>query len=202
MKRLLLLGVMIFVVCSPLIVSYADDVYWDRNPPEEPTITNKDFDLNFGAPAAKSFGDMEIYDQPKDIFENEESATPATSATPTTAAEPGTPIAPTEPAIRGPIQQPRSVTRRSREGSVGAPGFTPKPSEIIPQATETAPGKKQSVVKPHRESPATQVQPSNVNKAAPASVEEEAKPGKKKLKWGQLDVQSAEPKTKLKWGER
>ncbi|MGB6066942.1 MAG: hypothetical protein WBG50_19225 [Desulfomonilaceae bacterium] len=202
MKRLLLLGVMMFVVCSPLIVSYADDIYWERNPPEEPTITNKDFHLNFRTPPAKSLGDMEIYDQPKDIFEQEESATPAQSAAPTTAAVPEAPVSPTEPAIRAPMQQPHSVTRPSGERSAGAPGFTQRPTEIIPQATETGPSRSQAIVKPHQESPGTQIQPSGVNKPVPSSVEEVAKPGKKKLKWGQLDAQSAEPKTKLKWGEQ
>ena len=81
MKRVLLLGVMILMVCSPLAVSYAEDeVYWEGITPAEPTITDKDFRLDFKTPAAKSLGDLEIYDQPKDIFEEEESAEPAPPA--------------------------------------------------------------------------------------------------------------------------
>ena len=77
MKRVLLLGVMILMVCSPLAVSYAEDeVYWEGITPEEPTITDKDFRLDFKVPAAKSLGDLEIYDQSKDIFEEDESAAP------------------------------------------------------------------------------------------------------------------------------
>src|SRR5208282_1109864 len=114
MKRLLLSAVTILMICSPLAVSYAaEDIYWEGRTPADPTITEKDFRLDFKTPAAKSLGDLEIYDQPKDIFAEEESAAPAP---PAASARPTAPVAPAEPRLRTPIQ-PRSLTRPSTEAA-------------------------------------------------------------------------------------
>ncbi len=201
MKRVLLLGVMILMVCSPLAVSYAEDeVYWEGITPADPTITDKDFRLDFKTPAAKSLGDLEIYDQPKDIFEEEESAEqapPAASATPTA------PVAPAEPQLRPPIQ-PRSLTRPSADVSPRTTGTTPRSSEIIPQPAETSPGSTESTIQRRQGSPATQVQQSDEGRSTPvpASADELDRAGQKKMKWGQVDVKPAEPKGKFQWGQQ
>jgi hypothetical protein len=195
MKRVLLLAVMVVMVCSPLAVSYAEDeIYWEGNTPAEPTITDKDFTLDFKVPAAKSLGDLEIYDQPKDIFEGDESA--GTVA-------PNAPVATAEPQLR-PAIQPRSLTRPSVEAAPPAPRATPRASEIIPQPAETTPGSNEATIKRRQRSPSTQVQQSNENSSTStsASAEELDRAGQKKMKWGQTDVKPAEPKGKFQWGRQ
>ena len=195
MKRVLLLGVMILMVCSPLAVTYAEDeVYWEGRTPADPTITGKDFRLDFKTPAAKSLGDLEIYDQPKDIFEEEESAAPARTTTPVT---------PAEPQLRPPIQ-PRSLTRPPADVSPRTTGTTPRSSEIIPQPAETSPGTTESVIQRRQGSTATQVQQSDEDRSTPvpASADELDRAGQKKMKWGQVDVKPAEPKGKFQWGQQ
>ncbi len=200
MKRVLLLAVTILMVCSPLAVSYAaEEIYWEGITPSEPTITDKDFRLNFKTPAAKSLGDLEIYDQPKDIFEEEESAEPAP---PAASARPTAPVAPAEPQLRVPIQ-PRSLTRPSVEVAPRPRGFTSKPSEIIPQPAETSPGTTESVVQPKQGTTGTQIQQSDKDssKSVLGSADELDKAGEKKMKWGQVDVKP-EPKGKFQWGQQ
>jgi len=195
MKRVLLLGVMILMVCSPLAVTYAEDeVYWEGRTPADPTITGKDFRLDFKTPAAKSLGDLEIYDQPKDIFEEEESAAPARTTTPVT---------PAGPQLRPPIQ-PRSLTRPPADVSPRTTGTTPRSSEIIPQPAETSPGTTESVIQRRQGSTATQVQQSDEDRSTPvpASADELDRAGQKKMKWGQVDVKPAEPKGKFQWGQQ
>jgi len=195
MKRVLLLGVIILMVCSPLAVTYAEDeVYWEGRTPADPTITGKDFRLDFKTPAAKSLGDLEIYDQPKDIFEEEESAAPARTTTPVT---------PAEPQLRPPIQ-PRSLTRPPADVSPRTTGTTPRSSEIIPQPAETSPGTTESVIQRRQGSTATQVQQSDEDRSTPvpASADELDRAGQKKMKWGQVDVKPAEPKGKFQWGQQ
>ncbi len=195
MKRVLLLGVMILMVCSPLVVTYAEDeVYWEGRTPADPTITDKDFRLDFKTPAAKSLGDLEIYDQPKDIFEEEESAAPARTTTP---------VAPGEPQLRPPVQ-PRSLTRPPADVSPRTTGTTPRSSEIIPQPAETSPGTTESVIQRRQGSTATQVQQSDEDRSTPvpASADELDRAGQKKMKWGQVDVKPAEPKGKFQWGQQ
>jgi hypothetical protein len=197
MKRVLLLVVMVLMVCSPLAVSYAEDeVYWEGITPADPTITDKDFRLDFKLPAAKSLGDLEIYDQPKDIFAEEESAPPAASARPTA------PVAPAEPQLRPPVQ-PRGLTRPPADVSPRTTGTTPRSSEIIPQPAETSPGATESVIKRRKGSTATQVQQSDEGGRTPAaSADELDMAGQKKMKWGQVDVKPAEPKGKFQWGQQ
>jgi len=194
MKRVLLLGVMILMVCSPLAVSYAEDeVYWEGITPDEPTITDKDFRLDFKVPAAKSLGDLEIYDQPKDIFEEDESAAPARTASP---------VAPAEPQLRPPAQ-PRTLTRPPADVSPRTTGTTPRSSEIIPPPAETSPGTTESINQRRRGSTGTQVQQSDEGGRTPlpASADELDRAGQKKMKWGQVDVKPAEPKGKFQWGQ-
>jgi hypothetical protein len=197
MKRVLLLVVMVLMVCSPLAVSYAEDeVYWEGITPADPTITDKDFRLDFKLPAAKSLGDLEIYDQPKDIFEEEESAAPAP---PVASAGPTAPVAPAEPQLRPPVQ-PRGLTRPPADVSPRTTGTTPRASEIIPQPAETSPGTTESIKQ--RRAP-TRVQQSNEGGRAPAASSDELDmPGQKKMKWGQVDVKPAEPKGKFQWGQQ
>jgi hypothetical protein len=193
MKRVLLLGVMILMVCSPLAVTYAEDeVYWEGITPADPTITDKDFRLDFKIPAAKSLGDLEIYDQPKDIFEEEESAAPVRTASP---------VAPAEPQLR-PSTQPRSLTRPPADVSPRTTGTTPRSSEIIPQPTETSPRTTESIIQRRRGPSSTQVQQSDEGRSTPvpASSDELDRAGQKKMKWGQVDVKPAEPKGKFQWG--
>jgi hypothetical protein len=191
MKRVLLLVVMVLMVCSPLAVSYAEDeVYWEGITPADPTITDKDFRLDFKLPAAKSLGDLEIYDQPKDIFEEEESAAPAP------------PAASAEPQLRPPVQ-PRSLTRPPADVSPRTTGTTPRSSEIIPQPAETSPGTTESVTKRRKGSTATQVQQSDEGRRTPAASSDELDmAGQKRMKWGQVDVKPAEPKGKFQWGQQ
>jgi hypothetical protein len=196
MKRLLLLAVMVVMVCSPLAVSYAEDeVYWEGSTAGEPTITDKDFTLDFKLPSAKSLGDLEIYDQPKDIFEEDESA-----AAP---AEPTAPVATAEPQLRAPIQ-PRSLTRPSTDVVPPTPRATPRASEIIPQQAETNPGSTESTIRRQKGSLPTQVQQSNEGTSASGSpsADQLDRAGEKKMKWGQVDVKSAEPKGKFQWGQQ
>ncbi len=195
MKRLLLLAVTILMVCSPPAVSYAaEEIYWEGRTPADPTVTDKDFRLDFKTPAAKSLGDLEIYDQPKDIFAEDESATPAT---------PTAPVAPAEPQLRAPIS-PRSLIRPSAEVAPRARGFTPKSTEIIPQPAETSPGSTESILQHEQGSPATQIQQSDEERSTsvPGSVDELDRAGQKKMKWGQVDVKPAEPKGKFQWGQQ
>jgi hypothetical protein len=191
MKRVLLLAVMIVMVCSPLAVSHAEDeIYWEGTTPGEPTITDKDFTLDFKVPAAKSLGDLEIYDQPKDIFEGEESSAQV---------EPTAPIATAEPQIRPPVR-PRSLTRPSTDIVPPAPRATPRASEINPQPAETNPGSAESTTRRQKGSLSTQVQQSNEGSITSADQLDRA--GQKKMKWGQVDVKPAEPSGKFKWGQR
>jgi hypothetical protein len=192
---------MVLMVCSPLAVSYAEDeVYWEGITPADPTITDKDFRLDFKLPAAKSLGDLEIYDQPKDIFEEEESAAPTP---PAASARPSAPATPAEPQLRPPVQ-PRGLTRPPADVSPRTTGTTPRSSEIIPQPTETSPGSTESTIKRRRGSSATQVQQSDEGRRtpAPASADELDRAGQKKMKWGQVDVKPAEPKGKFQWGQQ
>jgi hypothetical protein len=195
MKRVLLLAVMVVMICSPLAVCYAEEeIFWEGITPSEPTITDKDFRLDFKTPAAKSLGDLEIYDQPKDIFEDEASAAQA---------EPTAPVAPAEPQLRPPIQ-PRSLTRPSTDVAPPATRTTPRASEIIPQPAETSPGSTESTSRRRQRTPATQVQQSDEDRgtSAPASAEDLDKAGQKKIKWGQVDVKPSEPTNKFQWGQR
>ena len=201
MKRVLLLVVMVLMVCSPLAVSYAEDeVYWEGITPADPTITDKDFRLDFKLPAAKSLGDLEIYDQPKDIFEEEGSAAPTP---PAASARPSAPATPAEPQLRPPVQ-PRGLTRPPADISPRSTGTTPRSSEIIPQPTETSPGSTESTIKRRRGSAATQVQQSDGDRSTPvpASADELDRAGEKKMKWGQVDVKPSEPKGKFQWGQQ
>lgn len=194
MKRVLLLGVMILMVCSPLAVSYAEDeVYWEGITPDEPTITDKDFRLDFKVPAAKSLGDLEIYDQPKDIFEEDESVAPAVTTTP---------VAPTEPQLRPPAQ-PRTLTRPPADVSPRTTGTIPRSSEIIPPPAETSPRTTESINQRRQGSTGTEVQQSNEGgrMPSPVSADELDRAGQKKMKWGQVDVKPAEPKGKFQWGQ-
>ena len=200
MKRVLLLGVMILMVCSPLAVSYAEDeVYWEGITPADPTITDKDFRLDFKLPAAKSLGDLEIYDQPKDIFEEEESAAPTP---PAASARPTAPVAPAEPQLRPPVQ-PRGLTRPPADVSPRTTGTTPRSSEIIPQPAETSPGRTESTIRRQQKSRGTQVQKNEEDRSAPLPASDELdKAGEKKMKWGQVDVKPSEPKGKFQWGQQ
>jgi hypothetical protein len=196
MKRLLLLGVMILMVCSPLAVTYAEDeVYWEGRTPADPTITDKDFRLDFKTPAAKSLGDLEIYDQPKDIFAEDQSAAPTP---PAAAARPTGPAAPAEPQLRPPVQ-PRSLTRPPADVSPRTTGATPRSTEIVPLPAETTPGATESTIKRRQRSTTPQVQRSEEDRSAPDELD---KAGQKKMKWGQVDVKPAEPKGKFQWGQQ
>lgn len=193
MKRVLLLAVMALMICSPLAVCYAEEeIYWEGSTAGEPTITDKDFRLDFKTPAAKSLGDLEIYDQPKDIFEEEESAAPA---------QPAAPVAQAEPQLRAPVQ-PRSLTRPSTEAVPSIQRATPRASEIIPQASETSPGSTESTSRRRKGAAATQVQQSDESLSTPASAEDLDRTGQKKMKWGQVDVKPSEPKGKFQWGQQ
>ena len=187
------------MICSPLAVAYAEDeVYWEGRSPTEPTISDKDFRLDFRNPAARSLGDLEIYDQPKDIFEGDEAVAPSAP----------TPVAPApaEPAqVRPPTPiQPRSLTRPSVDASPRATGTRPRSSEIIPQPAETSPGSSQPIIQRQRGSSATEVRQSDEQRGTPVpdSLEEADRHGEKKMKWGQVDVKPTEPKSKFQWGQQ
>ena len=63
MKHLIVLGLAMLLVSSPLGISYAQNIYWDPDERRDATITASDFDTKFQVnKKAKSWAEMGIYD--------------------------------------------------------------------------------------------------------------------------------------------
>lgn len=179
MKRILFLGVMVMLLSFPMGMAHAAEIYWDGLAADE-TIGDEDFKYKYGEPkSTKSLGDLEIYDN--NLVINVEGPDDAPAPDYTSDA----PIPPrsvsTPRSTDAPPPQPRVAPRvtdtgRTRDSVKRSPERAPKPAT---QEIETQPGATEQTVSG-----------------------EPAPPPEKKMKWGQVDVKPAEPKTKFKWGEK
>ena len=186
MKRILFLSLVCSLLAFPL---HASEIFWDENPPPDPTITNKDFSFKYGSfKPAKSLEQMDVYDSGKLLkldyeIEAEKAMLPRTSERSGDVVDlPQSPA----PAVTRP-----EPTRRTR-------------STVSPARREATPSQVEPVV--HPESPVTK--PSGTEELkrpvpVPAIADEPGKTEPKKLPWGQQDTKSSsETQTKFKWGEK
>jgi len=203
MKRLVLTGLMILLVSSPVGMVQAQ-MYWDQS--QVPDATIKDSDFGKG-PAdqrpAKSLGDQEIYDdyQVPDV-EPEAERQNVPIVPPTAAPEPRV-IAPrqtdTTRSTTGLLRQPRATIRRPTERATN-----PRTTVSQPKPAETSPGEPSAVTRSPESSVAGPGEKAvtTVTPGRTTAPEETERPSTKRMKWGQgaEDKTSEQPKPKLQWG--
>lgn len=203
MKRMLFTGLMIIMVSSPFGMVHGQ-MYWDQS--DVPDATIKDSDFGKPSPdrkAAKSFGELEIYDdfQVPDIEEPAAAQTTAPVAAPSSTTEPPA-VAPrrtgTTRSTTDLLRRPRATIRRSTERT-----SRPRPDVSQPKPAETSPGEPSAVTKSPEPSTSGPARDAGTTAApgATTGLEEADRPATKRMKWGQPgESKVEEPKPKLQWG--
>jgi hypothetical protein len=197
MRKLFVLSLLILAVSCMAGILYAEEeMYWD-SPTLDPTITEKDFKLDYRVRSTPSFGDQEIYDdfrRPDWDSPEAQTAAPDEDVAP---AAPLAPIQPARPALRS-NAAPRSLTIQ-RPADRTPPTPTPSATQTGPKPAETSPLDEAESVIPRSDS-RTQIQ-GNENKGGA-----QLQPASKKMRWGQAETQKADQKSddqqKFQWGRK
>jgi hypothetical protein len=175
MKRLLIPALTTMFIIVLAGVGSTAEIFWNPDETYDATITQKDFPLqrDFTNPT-KSFQEMDIYYTPSQVTTEEEEEEAPTVRRPARRREA--------------VDQPPAemVPRRSRSRTRPALTTEPRPIEK-PKPTATKKSEKPQMT---------------LETKKPAAGAPELK-GKKSMKWGQVEVKPAEPKTRapLQWGQ-
>ena len=171
---------MMSLLCSSPGLVMAAEIYWDT-PTQELEINDSDFSQKYDGQSDYSlFREKDIYQVWKPGLSDEGEEPQTTVSRPIQ--EPGQPATILERRVPTTVRPDSGTQNRTIEQA--RPSSTTNPPRVSPAAprqAETVPGSQD---------------------VSPAATQESVeKPGTKKMKWGQSDSSSSEPKTKFEWGQ-
>lgn len=193
MKKIVGAFLTLFMAVSPLGLCVAEQaIYWGQEPATNFDITDKDFSINFGkSQPFRTFGDQEIYDtyKSRDVIPETQQSNTNRAIRSYTPVQPEPIVRQVPPArtnVNSPLPSQRSNTGVTTKKRV-VPSIAPKPAETLPG-----------------EQPPASANTSVNSKVEPeiASPDDQDRPAKKKMKWGQTESKASESENKFRWGQQ